>query len=89
MDYLENFKIRCTEDEAENVAAQVPGNVMKAAYECYCNAYINTDEDLDEFSKCYIAFTNVYVLGFLSGSRAVRERKKPPTAMGDLKKLDI
>ncbi len=88
MDYLENFKIRCTEDEAENVAGQVPADAIKTAYECYYNAYKNTNEDYDALSKCYLALANVYVLGFLSGSRAVRERKKAAHGNGR-PKLDI
>lgn len=77
MECYENFKVRCDNEETIRIQGQVPISVMKQAYECYMEAYkdhMKTSNEVLWLQHC--ALTSVYMLGFLSGSRAIRERQK-------------
>lgn len=85
MEPYENFKPRCSITEANNIVEQTTPDIGWIALECYVNAY---EKESHKYPNDTIwiqnyALASVYMLGFLSGSRAIRERKKPPTAMGD------
>lgn len=75
MNLYENFKPRCNITEANELAKQVPFNIPVAAYDCYCQAYIACESN-ETVVKQNVALGSVYMLGFLSGSRAIRERRK-------------
>lgn len=76
MDCYENFKPRCSSKEAAEVAKYIPLTALQAAYDSYKTGYLNS------LSKKYISdgecngLCSVYTLGFLSGCRAMRERRK-------------
>ena len=75
MDFSVNFEPRCTEQEATKIAQLITIDVDKAAYDCYCYAFKNekiTDTDF----KIHSALDAVYMMGFLSGCRAIRERQR-------------
>lgn len=75
MNIFENFKTRCTESEVKRLLGQAPLDVMQDVYSCYNNLYDNC-EGQDFIWKKYSAATGVYMFGFLSGCRAIRERKR-------------
>ena len=77
MECYENFKVRCDNEEAIRIQDQVTISVMQQVHKCYCEAYkghMKTSNEILWLQHC--ALTSVYMLGFLSGSRAIRERLK-------------
>lgn len=79
MNLYENFKPRCSIDEANRIGWRYTTcDIGPIAEECYCNAF-NKCTIQDNLFKQNTALISVYMLGFLSGSRAVRERKHKTT----------
>lgn len=74
MDSLENFKSRCTKDEAKKLVGQTPLEVMYDIYDLYNETYEKTAGD--PIWKKHSANAVVYMLGFISGCRAIKERKR-------------
>ena len=75
MEPYENFKPRCSIEESYTIGyEQAPYDIAPIAKECYYNALSKCN--IDEFKyKHNVALMSVYMLGFLSGARAIRERK--------------
>ena len=71
MECCKNFDIHCTYGEAINLAGHLPVSVMTMAYDCYCDAYKSCKGNNEKW-KIHNALDAVYMLGFLSGARAVR-----------------
>lgn len=78
MEFYENFKPRCSVEEAHCIAGHATPEIGHVARECYINAYKEQSIkwSSDALWNQHCALASVYMLGFLSGSRAVRERKK-------------
>lgn len=78
MDAYENFRPRYSIEEIEHIAGQATIEIGIIARECYTEAYKNQSlihkSDITWNQHCALA--SVYMLGFLSGARAVRERKR-------------
>lgn len=75
MELYENFKPRCSMETAYTIGyEQVSYNIVPIVRECYYNALSQCN--INEFEyKHNVALLSVYMLGFLSGARAIRERK--------------
>ena len=77
MEPYENFKPRCNIDEAINLSNELTPDIAHTIYDCYGDAYMKKMKNIKEvkwLQSC--SLNSVYMLGFISGSRAVRERKK-------------
>lgn len=78
MEPYENFRPRCSIKDADHIAGQATPEIGRIARECYVEAYENQSlkhkSDITWNQHCALA--SVYMLGFLSGARAVRERGK-------------
>lgn len=70
----ENFRIRCTNEEAFNLEEEMTADIGITLMEYFNTVYNNVDDGVHWKAHC--ALTTVYAAGFLSGSRAIRERKK-------------
>lgn len=75
MEFSENFHTRCTKEEAFNISKHLTVDVNATIIECYVNAFENVNND-DINWKMHCALAAVYMLGFISGARAIRERQK-------------
>jgi hypothetical protein len=75
MDFRENFESHCTEQEARELSQFVTLDVAIDAYKCYCYAYKEENSD-DTKWNIYMALCAVYMMGFLTGCRNIRKRKK-------------
>ena len=77
MESYESHKPRCSIEEAYQVMEQSTYEIGKIAYKCYENSYkIGFQKHrTDAVWNVNCAFASVYMMGFLSGARAVRERK--------------
>ena len=75
MDLYENFKTRCENKTAREISEQATIGVMHDAYNCYCDTYRACEPDDDTIWKQNKALAAVYMLGFISGARAIRERR--------------
>lgn len=71
MDHYENFKPRCTMDEAKKLKGEIPYGSLCAIYNCYKEICENKLLEPDFNGICA-----VFALGFLSGFRACKERKR-------------
>lgn len=67
-------KIRCDYDEAIALSGYMTLDVMNASRELYKKAYESTRGD-DYIWKSATGLLAVYALGFLSGSRAIKEKR--------------
>lgn len=75
MELYENFKPRCSIEESYTIGyEQASYDIALIAKECYYNAFSKCNCN-DVLFKQNVAHTSVYMLGFLSGARAIRERK--------------
>lgn len=74
MEFSENFHTRCTKEEALHIANHLTVDVTVDLIECYVNAFENTKADSSW--KIHCALSAVYMLGFVSGARAIRERQR-------------
>ena len=75
MDFSKNLHIRCTNEEAIELAHHLTLNEGLDITNCYFEAFdklYKSGKNIQEYELCNI----IYTLGFLSGSRAIRERKK-------------
>lgn len=76
MNAAENFEPRISASEAFNICYKYSTiGVMHNAYDCYRKAYNQCEESSDSIWKQRIGLAAVYVMGFISGCRAVRARK--------------
>lgn len=74
MEYGENFNTRCNIEEAVQISDYLTFDVGMLAVDCYTDAFYNAKgETLWKQRKGLDA---VYMLGFISGARAIRERQK-------------
>lgn len=71
MEICKNFGTYCTIQEAINLVNYLPISIATTTYECYCDAYKSCKGN-DTLWKTHTALDAVYMLGFLSGARAVR-----------------
>ncbi len=78
MEPYENFKPRCSIADAEKITGQATPEIGKIARECYIDTYQKESSKWknDHIWNQHCALASVYMLGFISGARAVRERKK-------------
>ncbi|MDE6412754.1 MAG: hypothetical protein K2K42_02480 [Eubacterium sp.] len=75
MELYENFKPRCSIEEAYTIGyEQVPYDIAPVVKKCYYDAFSKCNCN-DVLFRQNVALMNVYIFGFLSGARAVRERK--------------
>lgn len=74
MNSLENVKSRCTNDEVKKLLEQVPLEVLYDVYDLYNKTFEECEGDFTW--KKYSAAASVYMLGFISGCRAIKERKR-------------
>lgn len=70
MDFGSNFNTHCTIEEAIDISRFLTSDIMAIAYNCYCNAYKSCQGETEW--KIHSGLDAVYILGFISGSRAVR-----------------
>lgn len=77
MEPYESHRPRCSFEEAYRIMEQSTYEIEKIAYKCYENSYKTgfKKQPDDAIWNVNCAFASVYMLGFLSGARAVRERK--------------
>jgi hypothetical protein len=77
MESYESHRPRCSIEEAYQIMEQSTYILGKIAYKCYENSYnIGCQKYGNEpIWNQHCAFASVYMMGFLSGARAVRERK--------------
>lgn len=71
MDCYENFKSRCSFSEVKKVYGQMPYETLMEAYNIYKKVRKERCEKPDFNSVCAL-----YIMGFLSGCRAMKERRK-------------
>lgn len=76
MDLYENFKTRGESKEAIEIFKHATIDIMQDSYDCYCEAYKACKEDSSYIWKQHSALSAVYLLGFISGARAIRERSR-------------
>ncbi len=74
MNCFENFKSRCTNDEVKKLLGQVPLEVLYETYDLYNKSFEECKGDF--VWKKHSAAASVYMLGFISGCRAIKERKR-------------
>lgn len=74
MNSLENFKSRCTNDEVKKLLGQVPLEVLYDVYNLYNKTFEECEGDVAW--KKYSTAASIYMLGFISGCRAIKERKR-------------
>lgn len=77
MEPYENFKPRYSIEESDQIAGQLTPEIGMIARKCYIETYNNQNLKHKNdilWNQC-CAFASVYTMGFLSGARAVRERK--------------
>ncbi|MDE6470132.1 MAG: hypothetical protein K2L19_03835 [Eubacterium sp.] len=80
MESGKNFKPHISAEDAINICYKyATTGVMYDAYDCYCKAYDQCKPDNDIIWKQHSGLAVVYIMGFISGSRAVRERKRNKT----------
>lgn len=75
MEPYENFRPRCSIADANRLVEQITPEIGFVSLNCYADAYKNC-EGKDIRWKQHTSMASVYMLGFISGARAVRERKK-------------
>ena len=73
MESHENFSCRCNIDEAIRLSDIATVDILERARLCYRDAY-RSDCSEDVQWRCSRSLLSVYIMGFLSGARAVRER---------------
>lgn len=74
---MSNFKIDCEYEEASNISKQMTADIMLDIKAFAESSYKNSVEaDRDELWAEFIALSNVYMLGYISGVRAERKKKK-------------
>ncbi len=71
MDHYENFKPKCTMEEVKKIKDEIPYGSLCAVYDCYKEVCENKLLEPDFNGICA-----VFTLGFLSGFRACKERRK-------------
>lgn len=76
MDLYENFKARCDNGEAIELASQSTIGTIIDAQNCYTKAMEAKKSEKDRQWAHLTSLSSVYVLGFISGARAVRERSR-------------
>ena len=81
-----NFDIKCSIEEAVNIAEHITVNIPMAAAACYSGVFNKTKPENDKRWKHYRALSTVYMLGYISGCRAVREKQKNNRRFGRPKK---
>lgn len=74
MEYSENFDARCGIKEAVHLSDYLTVDVSMLATDCYANAFYNAKGET--LRKQHRGLDAVYMLGFISGCRAIRERQK-------------
>ena len=74
-----NFAPRITSDEAVHISAQLTAAQWRAIEDAYMRQYKQCDLN-DPRWKTIMGLTAVYTLGFVSGARYVRERKRKEAA---------
>lgn len=74
MEYSENFDARCGIKEAVLLSEYLTVDVSMLATDCYTNAFYNAKGET--LWKQHKGVGAVYMLGFISGCRAIRERQR-------------
>lgn len=70
MDCYENFKCRCSFSKVKKVYGQMPYETLMEAYDIYKKVSKERCENPDFAGVCAL-----YIMGFLSGCRAIKERR--------------
>ena len=70
-----NFDIKCSIEEAVNITEHITVNIHMAAAACYSGVFNKTKPENNKRWKHYRALSTVYMLGYISGCRAVREKQ--------------
>ena len=80
MEAYQNFKIRCSEAEASSLAYhELPAELLEPLGGLFSKEYENKINRYELYSPEYAiccSMLSIYALGFVSGARAVRERKR-------------
>lgn len=77
MDFSINFEPRCTPEEAAEISRLITLDIDAIVYSCYCNTCETVTEKEDDATwGIHSALDTVYMMGFLSGSRAIRKRNR-------------
>mgnify|MGYP006992793164 CR=1 FL=1 len=74
MEYSENLHTRCNIEEAVRISDHLTFDVSMLAVDCYTDAFYSVKGET--FWKQRKGLDAVYMLGFISGCRAIRERQK-------------
>lgn len=74
MNPLENFRPRCTAEEAAQVGKYLPCDLV--LFNVYESGYRNAGKEQPQRWKQFCGLQTVYAFGFLSGCRAIRAGKK-------------
>jgi hypothetical protein len=74
MDLSVNFEPKVELKEADQIAGKVTINIGAVIENCFYQ--VLNDETDDKQWQLYKAITTIYTMGFLSGARAIRERKR-------------
>ncbi len=74
MEFGENFEIRCNIEEAVRISDHLTFDVGMLAVDCYTDAFYKAKGEI--LWKQRKGLDAVYMLGFISGARAIRERQK-------------
>lgn len=76
MNLDENFKPHISADDAIKICYKYSTiGVMYDAYDCYIKAYNQCKQDSNTIWKQRSGLAAVYVMGFISGCRAARQKK--------------
>ena len=70
-----NFDIKCSIEEAVNITEHITVNIPMAAAACYSGVFNKTKPENNKRRKHYRALSTVYMLRYISGCRAVREKQ--------------
>lgn len=74
MGYSENFDVRCDIKDAVHLSEHLTVDVSMIVADCYTDAFYNAKGET--LWKQYRGLDAVYMIGFISGCRAIRERQK-------------
>ena len=71
-----NFEVICTPKEADKLKGECYIDIYPLIKDCYCNALQNElQKGSDRYAAELKALSSVFVMGYVSGVRAEREKK--------------
>ena len=73
-----NFDVHCTVDEAYELMGHSYIHIFPIVKECFYNAFHNESRNKNsDYKWCdYSALASVFIMGYTSGVRAEREKKR-------------